>query len=131
MKRAVNALLKNIDQVSLIRTSVVLIGATNHPRLLDEAAWRRFDEVIEFSLPDREMRLEILNKVMAGLDTDADLDRLADETEGFSGADLRMIVKEGVLSALMEDRTRIFQSDIEKGVNLVLKRNVIKDHTWV
>ena len=131
MKRAVNALLKNIDQVSLIRTSVVLIGATNHPRLLDEAAWRRFDEVIEFALPDREMRYEILTKVMAGLDTEADLDRLADETEGFSGADLRMIVKEGVLSALMEERTHILQSDIEKGVNMVLKRNVIKDNSWV
>ncbi|HOT93672.1 MAG TPA: AAA family ATPase [Methanoregulaceae archaeon] len=131
MKRAVNALLKNIDQISLIRNSVVLIGATNHPRLLDEAAWRRFDEVIEFSLPDREMRVEILTKVMAGLETDVDIERLADETEGFSGADLRMIVKEGVLSALMEERTRIVQSDIEKGVSLVMKRNVIKDNTWV
>ena len=131
MKRAVNALLKNIDQVSLIRSSVVLIGATNHPRLLDEAAWRRFDEVVEFALPDRQMRLDILRKVTAGLDTAADLDRLADETEAFSGADLRMIVKEGVLTALMENRTRILQSDIEKGVNMVLKRNVIKDRSWV
>jgi len=68
---------------------------------------------------------------MAGLDPEADLDRLADETEGFSGADLRMIVKEGVLSALMEERTHILQSDIEKGVNMVLKRNVIKDNSWV
>jgi AAA+ superfamily predicted ATPase len=131
MKRAVNALLKNIDQVSLIRTSVVLIGATNHPRLLDDAAWRRFDEVIEFSLPDRAMRYEILAKLTAGLDTKADLDRLADETDGFSGADLRMCVKEGVMSALMDGRPLIMQSDIEKGVNLVLKRNVIRDHSWV
>jgi SpoVK/Ycf46/Vps4 family AAA+-type ATPase len=110
---------------------VVLIGATNHPLLLDEAAWRRFDEVVEFALPDRQMRLDIIRKLTAGLDTEADLDQLADETEAFSGADLRMIVKEGVLSALMENRTRILQSDIEKGVNLVLKRNVIKDRSWV
>ena len=131
MKRAVNALLKNIDQVSLIRSSVVLIAATNHPRLLDEAAWRRFDEVVEFALPDRPMRLDILGNLTTGLDTMADLGRLADETEGFTGADLRMIVKEGVLSALMESRTEILQSDIEKGVNMVLKRNVIKDRSWV
>lgn len=131
MKRAVNALLKNIDQISLIRSSVVLIAATNHPRLLDEAAWRRFDEVVEFVLPDRSMRHAILSKLTSGLETEADLDRLADETEAFSGADLRMIVKEGVLSALMENRTRVMQSDIEKGVNLVLKRNVIKDRSWV
>src|SRR5512139_1373334 len=56
MKRAVNSLLKNIDQISLIRHGVILIGATNHPQLLDEAAWRRFDEIVEFSLPEREMR---------------------------------------------------------------------------
>ncbi len=131
MKRMVNALLKNIDRVSLIRSRVVLIGATNHPRLLDEAAWRRFDEVIEFVLPDRGMRLEILGKLTAGLETSVNLETLADETGGFSGADLRMIVKEGVLSALVEDRTTVLQSDIEKGVNLVLKRNAIKDRSWV
>jgi ATP-dependent 26S proteasome regulatory subunit len=87
--------------------------------------------VVEFALPDRPMRLDILGKLTTGLDTMADLGRLADETEGFTGADLRMIVKEGVLSALMESRTEILQSDIEKGVNMVLKRNVIKDRSWV
>jgi ATP-dependent 26S proteasome regulatory subunit len=87
--------------------------------------------VVEFALPDRYMRLEILRKVTAGLETEADLERLADETDAFSGADLRMIVKEGVLTALMENRTLVRQSDIEKGVNMVLKRNVIKDRSWV
>ncbi len=60
MKRAVNSLLKNIDQINLVKNGVLLIGATNHPQLLDEAAWRRFDEVVEFGLPTEEMRFEIL-----------------------------------------------------------------------
>ena len=62
MKRAVNSLLKNIDKINLVK-DVLLISATNHPQLLDEAAWRRFDEVVEFSLPNEEMRKNILMKV--------------------------------------------------------------------
>ena len=131
MKRAVNALLKNIDQVNLVKNGVVLIGATNHPRLLDDAAWRRFDEVIEFSLPDTGMRRTILSKLTATLDSSLNLDQLAEETAKFSGADLRMIVKEGMISALMRGQRMISQDDIEKGVEMVEKRNSIKDCCWV
>lgn len=131
MKRAVNALLKNIDQVNLVKNGVVLIGATNLPRLLDDAAWRRFDEVIEFALPDTAMRRAILSKLTATLDSSMNLDQLAEETAKFSGADLRMIVKEGIISALMRGQHTISQDDIEKGVEMVEKRNSIKDCCWV
>lgn len=131
MKRAVNALLKNIDQVNLVKNGVVLIGATNLPRLLDDAAWRRFDEVIEFALPDTAMRRAILSKLTATLDSSMNLDQLAEETAKFSGADLRMIVKEGIISALMRGQQMISQDDIEKGVEMVEKRNSIKDCCWV
>ena len=47
IKRAVNTLLKAIDEVSLVENGVLLIAATNHPQLLDYAAWRRFDKVLE------------------------------------------------------------------------------------
>ena len=131
MKRAVNALLKNIDQVSLIRSSVVLIGATNHPRLLDEAAWRRFDEVVEFALPDRPMRLEILRKVTAGLET-------AGRPRSARGRDRCVLGRRpphdrqgGGSYGPDGGPDPVRQSDIEKGVNMVLKRNVIKDRSWV
>ncbi len=90
MKRAVNALLKNIDKISLIKNGVILIAATNHPQLLDEAAWRRFDEVVEFSLPNEEMRKEILRKVTTTMRCTCDFQELAAQTEGFSGADIRL-----------------------------------------
>jgi SpoVK/Ycf46/Vps4 family AAA+-type ATPase len=56
LKRAVNTLLKSIDEISLIRDDVLLIGATNHPDQLDAAAWRRFDEIVNFPKPDAGMR---------------------------------------------------------------------------
>lgn len=131
MKRAVNALLKNIDQVSLVRHGVLLIGATNHPQLLDDAAWRRFDEVVEFGLPDRNMRLAILEKVSSSMKHSCDLAGLADLTEGFSGADLRIMVKEALLSSLMETRDSISPSDIERGIAVVQNRNTIRDQNWL
>jgi SpoVK/Ycf46/Vps4 family AAA+-type ATPase len=126
MKRAVNMLLKNIDRVSLVRDGVLLIAATNHPQLLDEAAWRRFDEVVEFLLPDREMRGAILAKVTGPLSWDGDIADLAKRTEGFSGADLRVLVKEALLSSLIRESRRIEGEDIERGYALVVNRNHLR-----
>jgi SpoVK/Ycf46/Vps4 family AAA+-type ATPase len=131
MKRAVNSLLKNIDRINLIRNGVLLIGATNHPQLLDEAAWRRFDEVVEFTLPDEEMRRNILQKVTATFHCSVDYPALAKQTEGFSGADLRMMIKEAILSALMDRRQDITQDDIVKGISKVRNREAIRHQNWL
>ncbi len=126
MKRAVNMLLKNIDRTSLIRDRVLLIGATNHPQLLDEAAWRRFDEVVEFPLPDPMMRRRILEKLFSALGCDCEIDGLVARTERFSGADLRVMVKEGLISALSRGSGRIGQEDIERGIDLIVNRNSLR-----
>ncbi len=131
MKRAVNSLLKNIDKINLVKNNVLLIGATNHPQLLDEAAWRRFDEVVEFSLPNEEMRKKILMKVTASLPCTLDYQQLASRTEGFSGSDLRMMIKEAILSSLMANRKSIGQEDIENGIHMVKNRDAIRHLTWI
>jgi hypothetical protein len=131
MKRAVNSLLKNIDRMNLVKNGVLLIGATNHPQLLDEAAWRRFDEVVEFSLPDEGMRKNILKKVTETLNCTLDYQLLASQTEGFSGSDLRMMVKEALLSALMDKRQSISGKDIEKGIHMVKNRDAIRHLNWL
>lgn len=126
MKRAVNMLLKNIDTVSFVRNGVVLIGATNHPGLLDEAAWRRFDDVVEFPLPDYDMRVEILKKITSTLDCTCNFEELAAETEGFSGADLRIMIKESIISALMRDSFELSECDVEQGMGSVRERDTIR-----
>jgi SpoVK/Ycf46/Vps4 family AAA+-type ATPase len=131
MKRAVNSLLKNIDKINLVRNGVLLIGATNHPQLLDEAAWRRFDEVVEFALPDEEMRKNILKTITSTLHCAIDYEVLAKQTEGFSGADLRMMVKEAILSALMDKRQNIEPADIKKGIAMVKNREAIRHQNWI
>jgi len=130
MKRAVNMLLKNIDKISLIKNGVLLIGATNHPQLLDEAAWRRFDEVVEFVLPDEAMRETILKKFVLSLECTGDLAEAAARSEGFSGADLRMAVKEAVISALMDGRRVVTQADIDGALASVANRSLIRTCSW-
>jgi SpoVK/Ycf46/Vps4 family AAA+-type ATPase len=131
MKRAVNTLLKNIDQISLVRNNVLLICATNHPQLLDEAAWRRFDEVVEFPLPNEEMRREILKKITEKMEYSCDFQDLAQQTEGFSGSDLRMMVKEALFSALSEQRNAIVTEDIMRGIAMVKNRDAMRKLTWL
>jgi AAA+ superfamily predicted ATPase len=113
IKRAVNTLLKSIDEVSLIRDEVLLIGATNHPDELDAAAWRRFDEILNFPRPDEGMRAEILKLVTKEIDiADYDPAAVAAETEGLTGSDLRLVLREAVLEALVSDRTKLTQQDL-------------------
>ncbi len=109
----------------------ILIGATNHPQLLDEAAWRRFDEVVEFSLPNEEMRKNILMKVTSSIPSTLDYQKLASQTDGFSGSDLRMMVKEAILSSLMDNRKTIGYEDIEKGIHMVKNRDAIRHLNWL
>ncbi|MDD1678729.1 MAG: ATP-binding protein [Methanomicrobiales archaeon] len=126
MKRAVNMLLKNIDRISLVRDRVLLIAATNHPQLLDEAAWRRFDDVVEFPLPDLQVREAILSHLLSPFQVESTPQELAGQTDGFSGADLRIMVKEGILAALSHNSPRISRKDIEEGISLIRNRNLLR-----
>jgi len=122
MKRAVNSLLKAIDEISLVEHGVLLLAATNHPQLLDYAAWRRFDKVLNFPLPDEEMRRMILDKVLSRIDAEVDTAAIAEMTEGYSGSDLRLVVREAVLNALLEDRRHLGQEDLEMSVEEFRRR---------
>ncbi|TKX77642.1 ATP-binding protein, partial [Halorubrum sp. SD626R] len=128
LKRAVNTLLKSIDEVSLIRDEVLLIGATNHPDQLDAAAWRRFDEIVNFPKPDRDMRADILRVVTKEMQiADFDPEEVADRTGGLTGSDLRMVLREAVLGALTEDRMTITQEDVMAAVEDFEERDNLKN----
>ncbi len=128
IKRAVNTLLKSIDEVSLIRDEVLLIGATNHPDELDAAAWRRFDEIVNFPKPDEPMRADILRVVTRQMDiSDFDPEEIAAATEGLTGSDLRMVLREAVLEALTENRRTVTQEDLLAAVREFEERDTLRD----
>lgn len=128
LKRAVNTLLKSIDDISLIRDDVLLIGATNHPDQLDAAAWRRFDEIVNFPKPDRGMRSDILEVITKPMNIDGfDPAVIAEHTEGLTGSDLRMVLREAVLEALTEERTALTQEDLLAAVEDFEERDNLKN----
>ena len=128
LKRAVNTLLKSIDDISLVRDEVLTVAATNHPDQLDAAAWRRFDEVVNFPKPDHQMRSDILKIVTRDMDiADFDPDVVADKTEGLTGSDLRMVLREAVLQALTEGRRTLQQEDVMNAVQGFEERDNLKN----
>ena len=130
LKRAVNTLLKAIDEISLTRDGVLLIAATNHPRMLDAAAWRRFDEIMSFPLPDRNMRKRILDIITREIEGDLDNEEIAALTDGYSGSDLRMVIREAVLSALVEERMTLNKNDMLRAVDDFNERADIKSDEY-
>ncbi|WP_129597594.1 ATP-binding protein [Methanohalophilus profundi] len=131
LKRAVNTLLKAIDEISLTRDGVLLIAATNHPHMLDSAAWRRFDEILEFPLPDYDMRKNILDIVTRHIKGDFDTASIAEITEGYSGSDLRVVIREGVLDALLEERRELNNKDLLDAVESFNSRSHIKSERYL
>ncbi len=126
LKRAVNSLLKAIDEISLVKHGVLLIGATNHPQLLDSAAWRRFDDILDFPLPDKEMRQDILNIIISDIEGQFDTEEIAAITKGYSGSDLKLVIRESVLNALMTERMALNQDDLIRAVGEFNKRTSLK-----
>ncbi len=128
LKRAVNTLLKSIDDISLIEHDVLLIGATNHPDQLDSAAWRRFDEIVNFPKPDDQMRADILRVITHHMEIeDFDPEALAEETEGLTGSDLRLVLREAVLDALTDGRRTLTQHDLVQAVKDFHERDNLRE----
>jgi len=102
-RRIVSQLLAAMDGMSS-RGKVVVIGATNRINAIDPALRRpgRFDREIEIGVPDRNGRLEILQIHTRGMPVakDVNLEKLADISHGFVGADLQALSKEAAMRAL-------------------------------
>lgn len=105
-ERVVNTILAEMDGLEELE-GVVVIGATNRPTLIDPALLRpgRFDELVYVPVPDKEGRLRILSIHTQNmpLGEDVDLERLADRTQGYTGADLEDLVRRAGLQALREN----------------------------
>ncbi len=102
-KRVVAQLLALMDGMSE-RGQVIVLGATNRPESLDPALRRpgRFDREIEIGVPNAEGRLEILQIHTRGmpLSEDINLQELASELHGYTGADIKALCREAAMKAL-------------------------------
>ncbi len=104
-------------------TNVIVIAATNRPDILDPALLRpgRFDRRVVLDLPDINGRVAILEVHCKGkpLGDDVDLERLARQTPGFSGADLANLVNEAAILAARRDQKTVAMSDMLESIDRV------------
>lgn len=121
--QTLNALLTEMDGFHN-NMGIVVIAATNRLDVLDKAILRpgRFDRSVEVSPPDLQGRKAILriHAKNKPLDHTVDLDRLAQRTVGFTGADLENLLNESAICALRNNRKVITWEDIDEGFNRVI-----------
>jgi transitional endoplasmic reticulum ATPase len=117
-ERVVNTILSEMDGLEELQ-NVVVIGATNRPTLIDPALLRpgRFDELIYVGVPDTAGRRRILAIHTEGmpLANDVDLEKIAQRTDHFTGADLEDLVRRAGLTALRRglDTAQVTLADFE------------------
>ncbi len=105
-------------------TSVIVLAATNRPDVLDPALLRpgRFDRQVVLDSPDVKGREHILHLYSKDkpLAEDMDLETIARQTPGFSGADLKNLLNEAALLAARRNKKAISQAEVEEAVERVL-----------
>ncbi|HXG05839.1 MAG TPA: CDC48 family AAA ATPase [Nitrososphaera sp.] len=104
-ERVISQMLTEMDGLEDLK-GVVVIGATNRPDIIDEALLRpgRFDKILEVPVPDMEGRKQIfqVHTRKKPLDSDVNLDKLVELTDGMTGADIAAIVNAAAMAAIKE-----------------------------
>ena len=122
-EQTLNQLLVEMDGFEM-KDNIILIAATNRPDILDPALLRpgRFDRQIVVDRPDRLGRKKILDVHTRGkpLAREIDVDALAGQTPGFTGADLSNLVNEAALLAARNGKREITQVELEEGIMRVI-----------
>ena len=138
-EQVVSQLLTEMDGLEGLK-DVVLIAATNRPDMLDPALLRsgRFGRHVEIPLPDKEARAKIFNIHLKNkpLASDVDINKLAQELEGYTGADIGAICEEATLLTIRKvvantnintqnadsvKKVKIAQSEFDEAIKKVLK----------
>ncbi len=122
-EQTLNQLLVEMDGFEM-KDNIILIAATNRPDILDPALLRpgRFDRQVVVDRPDRKGRKKILEVHTRGkpLASELDLDVLAGQTPGFTGADLANLINEAALLTARKGNREITMEELEEGIMRVI-----------
>lgn len=122
-ENTLNALLTEMDGFGT-NSGVIILAATNRVDMLDSALLRagRFDRQINVDLPDLNERKEIFNVHLkpVKIDSTVDVDMLARQTPGFSGADIANVCNEAALIAARHDKTHVGKQDFLDAVDRII-----------
>ncbi|MEX1195830.1 MAG: ATP-dependent zinc metalloprotease FtsH [Dehalococcoidia bacterium] len=122
-EQTLNQILVEMDGFDT-NTNVIVVAATNRPDILDPALLRpgRFDRQVVLDRPDIKGRAAILNVHAKGkpLDSSVNLETVAKQTPGFSGADLANLVNEGAILAARRGKKKVTMAELDEAVDRVI-----------
>jgi len=112
IRRVLNSFLQMIEQDD---SDSIILAATNHPKILDYALFRRFDDVVEFTVPDKDLIIELLkNKLAVFQASRINWQTLAEQSSGLSYSDISRACEDAVKDAIIHDRGKILTRDLSR-----------------
>lgn len=124
IKRVVNNFMQMLDSFN---GESLIIAATNHQHLLDPGLWRRFDDILLFDLPTIEQRENLYRYYFKSIKKNTiDFKKLAEKSDGFSGADISQIVAESIREMVIENSMVLSEETIIKSIEYHRKRKILE-----
>ena len=115
IRRVLNSFLQFLEQNE---SDSIIVAATNHPQMLDRALFRRFDSVVEYSLPSVELGERIMRSRLKLLDTsDIDWSEAVGTAKGLSHSDLTRACEHVAKNAILQSRTRVDTAELVEALN--------------
>ena len=128
-RRVKTEFLVQLDGVGSSKGRILVMGATNRPFDLDEAALRRMTKRIYIGLPDLDARQELIKLMISAVDNSmslADLLTIAQKTDGYSSADLSAVVKDAAMQPLRDVNPNNIMSMDKDSLRKVNKEDFLK-----
>jgi SpoVK/Ycf46/Vps4 family AAA+-type ATPase len=119
LRRVVAAFLQLLDDYT---GDALVIATSNHPALLDDAAWRRFDEVVGFPPPTQGEIAELLRVKLRVIRTRFSREEAARRLKGCSHAEVEMVCLDAARQAVLEGRDVVTTGDIDHAIRLMDQR---------
>lgn len=112
IRRVLNSFLQMIEQDN---SDSIIIAATNHPDILDYALFRRFDDVVEYDLPDKRVTITLFKNILSAFAlAKISWEDIAEKASGLSHADISKICEDAIKDALIYDKEKITAADLTK-----------------
>src|SRR5450830_167538 len=111
LRRVVNAVLQMMDAY---QGQSLIIAATNHEQILDSAIWRRFEDIVEFAKPSRDMLSALLSSKLRGVRRHFDIEdsETFEMFDGLSGADIERVVRRAVKRMILKGQEFLSLKDL-------------------
>lgn len=114
MHRVVNSFLQMVEED---QSDSLILAATNHCDMLDHALFRRFDDVIDYQLPDKTLIIEVLKLSLVGFKTfRIQWAKAAAIAQGLSYADISIACQNAIKEALIENREQVKNADLTRSI---------------